>query len=245
MNDKIKNNRQAIKPNWLDLYTVESAKRKGLEKPNKFLGVSNETPKIPLVNEFFNIKQKTLSEVIKLRRSLREYADTFFTFEEFSYLIWETCRVESYRENAVFRTIPTAGASNSMETYVYVSRVEKLDEGIYLYLQDTHQLALIRKDKDLSTLVNDSLLKQLRNAPAVFFFTTIPSRTEYIYDFCAHKIIAIEAGHACQNLSLAAEVIDSGVCAICAYNQNKADGVLNLDGEEQFVIYCATVGKRK
>ena len=118
MNDRIKNNRQAIKPNWLDLYNIESAKRKGLEKPKQFLDVSEDIVKISLDYEFPNIKQKTLSEVIKSRRSLREYADSYFTFEEFSYLLWETCRVDSYRENAVFRNITTAGATNSIETYI-------------------------------------------------------------------------------------------------------------------------------
>jgi SagB-type dehydrogenase family enzyme len=245
MSDRIINNRQAIRPRWLDLYTLESAKRKGLDRPMQFLEVPEDTLKISLDVEFPNIKQKTLSEVIASRRSLREYRDTYLTFEELSYLLWETCRVDSFRENAVFRTIPTAGATNSMETYVYVNKVEKLKEGIYLYLQDTHQLALIKREKDLLENVNDSLLKQLRNAQAVFFFTTIPARTEYKYDFCAHKMIAIESGHACQNLSLAAEVIDAGVCAICAYDQEKVDKLLDIDGEEHFTMYCATVGKKK
>jgi SagB-type dehydrogenase family enzyme len=245
MSDRIKNNRQAIRPRWLDLYTLESAKRKGLDRPKQFLEVPEDTLKISLDVEFPNIKQKTLTEVIASRRSLREYRDTYLTFEELSYLLWETCRVDSFRENAVFRTIPTAGATNSMETYVYVNKVEKLKEGIYLYLQDTHQLALIKREKDLLENVNDSLLKQLRNAQAVFFFTTIPARTEYKYDFCAHKMIAIESGHACQNLSLAAEVIDAGVCAICAYDQEKVDKLLDIDGEEHFTMYCATVGKKK
>ncbi len=245
MSDRIKNNRQAIRPRWLDLYTLESAKRKGLDRPMQFLEVPEDTLKISLDVEFPNIKQKTLTEVIASRRSLREYRDTYLTFEELSYLLWETCRVDSFRENAVFRTIPTAGATNSMETYVYVNKVEKLKEGIYLYLQDTHQLALIKREKDLLENVNDSLLKQLRNAQAVFFFTTIPARTEYKYDFCAHKMIAIESGHACQNLSLAAEVIDAGVCAICAYDQEKVDKLLDIDGEEHFTMYCATVGKKK
>lgn len=57
-------------------------------------------------------------------------------------------------------------------------------------------------------------------------------------------MIAIEAGHACQTLSLAAEAIDSGACAICAYDQEKLDKTLKLDGEEHFTIYCATVGKK-
>ena len=57
-------------------------------------------------------------------------------------------------------------------------------------------------------------------------------------------MIAMEAGHACQNLYLAAESIDCGVVAIGAYHQQKADQLLELD-EEEFVIYAATLGKKQ
>lgn len=244
MNDLIKKNRETIKPNWLDLYTVESAKRKGLKRPEQFKEAPENSLVIDLLKRFDGIKQKTLNEVIASRRSLREYSDSYLTFEELSYLLWETSRVDEVRENAVFRTIPTAGATNSQETYIYVDKVEKVKSGIYLYLQKTHQLALIKRDKDLNNQVNDALLRQLRGAQVVFFFTAVPERTEYKYDFCAHKMIAIEAGHACQNLSLSAEIIDCGVCAICAYDQKKVDDVLAIDGDNHFTLYCATVGKK-
>ncbi len=227
------------------MYDANTPKRQGLEKPELFLRQGKDAEIISLISEFPSIKQKTLSECIASRRSLREYKDTFLSFEEISYLLWETSRVDYYRDNAVFRTIPTAGATNSMETYVFINNVEKIKSGIYLYLQDKHQLALVRREKQLDLKVNDALLKQLRGAQAVIFFTCIPARTEYKYAFCAHKMIAMEAGHACQNLSLSAEVINSGVCAICAYNQVLVDDLLNVDGEKHFTIYCATVGKKK
>ena len=245
MDERLKRNRETIKPNWLELYKIKSAKRQGLSRPEQFIKINKDVPHFDLEKDFDDIRQKTLKEVIKNRRSLREYEDTSLNFKEFSYLIWETLRLDSYKENAVFRTIPTAGATNSMETYIYINNVDNMDKGVYLYLQDKHKLALIKKDNNIETLINEALLRQLRGAQVVFFFTCVPERTEYKYDFCAHKMIAIEAGHACQNLSLAAEVVDSGVCAICAYDQKKADDVLGINGENQFTIYCATVGKKK
>jgi SagB-type dehydrogenase family enzyme len=245
INEKIKNNRLMLKPKWTDLYNLKTAKRQGLKRPDKFLRVNENKEKIALEKTFPNITQKTLTECIKNRRSLREYKDMQITLVELSYLLWETCRVDYYKDNAVFRTIPTAGATNSMETYVYLNNVKGLEKGIYHYLQDLHELSLVKRDKNLEADVNDSLLKQLRGAQLVVFFTAFPARTEYKYDFCAHKIIAMEAGHACQNLSLAAEVIDAGICAICAYNQTLVDKLLDLDGDNHFVIYCATVGKKK
>ncbi|WP_160684216.1 nitroreductase family protein [Clostridium sp. C2-6-12] len=59
----------------------------------------------------------------------------------------------------------------------------------------------------------------------------------------AHKMIAIDAGHVCQNLYLAAESIQCGCCAIGAYAQEKMDEFLQVDGEEEFTFYMATVGK--
>jgi len=40
-----------------------------------------------------------------------------------------------------------------------------------------------------------------------------------------------------------AEAIGAGVCAVAAYDQEALDAFLHLDGEEEFVIYLAPVGK--
>lgn len=177
MEDIIKRNRETIKPKWTDLYKANTAKKQGKERPEQFKSVPG-AKKIDLLKKFPNIKTKTLQEVIASRRSLRSYSEVNLSFEELSYLLWETCRLESYRENAVFRTIPTAGATNSMETYVFINRVQEVEKGIYLYFQESHSLVLIDNDDLIDEHVNEGLLKQLRNASLVFFFTCIPFRTE-------------------------------------------------------------------
>jgi SagB-type dehydrogenase family enzyme len=78
-----------------------------------------------------------------------------------------------------------------------------------------------------------------------FFWTAIPARMEWRYDLAAHKVIAIDAGHVCQNLYLAAQTIGAGVCAVAAYDQEACDELLGVDGEEEFTIYLAPVGKRR
>ncbi len=59
-----------------------------------------------------------------------------------------------------------------------------------------------------------------------------------------YRYLHMDAGHVCQNLYLAAESIGCGVCAIAAYNDDLLNQTLGLDGEELFVIYVASVGKR-
>lgn len=239
---KIKDNRRTIKEDWRDLKNIKTDRHLNIEPPKMFKQPTKNSKIIDLAKEFPNIKQKTLTECIKNRRSLRKYEDQELTLEELTYLLWETSRVDDYKPGVTFRTIPTAGATNSMETYVFINKVKGLSNGLYLYVQDKHQLSLI-DDDGLDEKVNEALNRQLRGAAVVFFFTATPYRTEYKYAHLSHKMIAIEAGHAGQNLSLAAEVIDCGAVAICAYVQEYCDNLLGI-GDEEFVTYAFTLGKK-
>jgi hypothetical protein len=81
---------------------------------------------IDLLKSFPNIKQKSLTEVIASRRSLRAYKDEPLTLEELSYVLWETARISFIKDGRSYKTIPTAGATNSTETYVFINDVKGL-----------------------------------------------------------------------------------------------------------------------
>lgn len=242
MKNEILNNRKAIKPSWQKLRDGKTDREKELPKPEMFK--RSEGIQVVLDKEFPNITQKTLSEVIASRRSLRQYKNEKMTKEEVSYLLWETSRVDFHKKSAVFRTIPTGGATNAMETYVFLQNIEGIDSGLYHYIQDQHTLTLLDDKNDIKERVNQSLWTQLRGANFTMLLTAIPYRSEYKYGFTAHKMIAMEMGHAGQNLSLAAEVIECGACCLAAYNQELADQVLGLDGVNEFAMYAITVGKK-
>lgn len=76
-----------------------------------------------------------------------------------------------------------------------------------------------------------------------FFRTAVFYRMEWRYGDASYKVIALDAGHVCQNLYLACEAVSAGACAIAAYDQKRADKLVGVDGEEEFVIYMAAVGK--
>ena len=81
------------------------------------------------------------------------------------------------------------------------------------------------------------------NSAVVFIWTAIPYRSEWRYSIIAHKMIAIDSGHVCQNLYLACGSIRAGTCGIGAYNHTKVDALLGVDGEEEFTVYLAPVGR--
>ena len=57
------------------------------------------------------------------------------------------------------------------------------------------------------------------------------------------KLIAQDSGHICQNLYLACEAIGAGTCAVAGYTQAPVDALVGVDGEDEFVVYLAPVGK--
>jgi SagB-type dehydrogenase family enzyme len=120
-----------------------------------------------------------------------------------------------------------------------------LERGIYRYLPLEHQIVFEHDDENLKENLVDAALGQpfFGNAPVTFIWTAIPYRMEWRYDIAAHKVIAIDAGHVCQNLYLACEAIKAGTCAVAAYNQTLMDQLLHVDGIDEFAIYMAPVGK--
>jgi SagB-type dehydrogenase family enzyme len=108
-----------------------------------------------------------------------------------------------------------------------------------------HKLCFLYAEPGLAQKVSNACNYQhfIGTGAVVFIWTAIPYRTEWRYSIISPKIIALDAGHACENLYLACESIDAGTCAIGAYNQEVLDGILGVDGEEEFAIYVAPVGK--
>ncbi|RPJ26119.1 MAG: SagB/ThcOx family dehydrogenase, partial [Planctomycetaceae bacterium] len=70
-------------------------------------------------------------------------------------------------------------------------------------------------------------------------------RMAWRYGERGYRYLFLDAGHVCQHLYLAAEMIGCGVCAIGAFDDTALNNVLELDGEALFVVYGATLGKKR
>jgi len=201
--------------------------------------------------ETLSIGDKPLADVVNQRRSRRSYSGDALSNEELSFLLWCSQGISHFdpkRENTPafhLRTVPSAGSRHPFETYLFVNRVEGIEPGPYRFLPLEHKLLPLDTEAGLPHALVDACYGQavVANAAVVFAWSAIPYRTEWRYGFIAHRMIAIDAGHVCQNLYLAAESIDAGACAMLAYNQQKMDALLGVDGNEEFTFYMATVGK--
>ena len=163
-----------------------------------------------------------------------------------SFLLWATQGIRKRTDDAhAFRTVPSAGCRHAFETYLCVLNVTGLKRGIYRYLPLEHQLLVVSHNEHLSEDIVTATFYQsfIGKAPVTFIWTTIPYRMEWRYHIAAHKVIAIDSGHVCQNLYLASSAINGGTCAVGAYHQELMDNLLDVDGDNEFTIYLAVVGK--
>jgi SagB-type dehydrogenase family enzyme len=187
-----------------------------------------------------------LQSAIRRRCSHRAFNRQPLSLEELSFLLWATQGIrERVDAGTALRTVPSAGARHALETYVCVLNVRDLEPGFYRYLPLEHQLLFEFHEEGVAGKIEQATLGQsfAAQGAVLFIWTAIPYRMEWCYALAAHKVIAIDAGHACQNLYLACEAVGAGTCAIGAYHQERIDQLLRVDGENEFAIYLAPVGK--
>jgi len=202
---------------------------------------------LPGTQEFSDLGRIDLFTAIRRRESVRTYRREELDLKEVAFLLWATQGVRRVLDAGhALRTVPSAGCRHSLETYLCVLHVAGLEPGVYRYLPLEHQLVFESAEQDLPRKLRQAVLGQPYPAQAAltFIWTTIPYRMEWRYGEASYKVIALDAGHACQNLYLACEAIGCGTCAVAAYDQPLMDRLLKVDGREEFTIYLAPVGRK-
>ncbi|MFP4661592.1 MAG: SagB/ThcOx family dehydrogenase [Halanaerobiales bacterium] len=227
--------------------TEKSDQEKGIGQPSLEKSYDGQNSiSLPDPSEL-DVDKVDLRVLVEQRKSLRSYADKELTQEELSFLLWMTQGVKKeVKGKATFRTVPSAGARHAFETYLLVNRVEGLEKGIYRYLAIKHKLAPIQLGDDLDDKVVEACLNQrfIKESAVTFLWSAVVERMTWRYKERSYRYLHLDAGHVCQNLYLAAENINSGVCAIAAYSDDDINRIIGIDGQQEFVIYMATVGKK-
>lgn len=244
--ERFRDNREFMKSRFKD--EVVSDQNKQIKQPPlvKPFEEKERIINLPKANNNILIK-KEVHDCINDRKSHRKYEDCLISIEELSYLLWATQGVKEIKGDnyATIRTVPSAGARHPFETYLAVNRVEGLQKGIYRYLPVEHQLLFLHEENDLEEKITEGTLGQkfAGTAQVNFIWSCTPYRTEWRYDYRSHKVMLLDAGHICQNLYIACEALGLGTCAIASYDQELMDRMTGIDGEEEFVVYVAPVGR--
>jgi SagB-type dehydrogenase family enzyme len=229
-------------------YLDMSDQSMGYPQPELEKGVEDTDRVIDLsLPKSIEIEDTGLRKAIEKRTSIRNYSSEPLSIEELSYLLWCTQGVkEVVRDVVTFRTVPSAGARHALETYILVNNVEGLEKGLYRFLPIEHKLVEVDMSKDIADRVKQGCLDQtfVKTSAVTFIWTAVAYRMAWRYGQRGYRYLHLDAGHTCQNLYLSAASVGCGVCAIAAFLDEEINPVIGVDGENEFVIYVATVGKK-
>ena len=195
---------------------------------------------LPLPQDY-NVHTADLTTAIQHRKSIRKYSTVPLALDELSHLLWCTQGVKEVVSGRTMRTVPSAGSRHALETWLVVNNVIGVQPGLYRFVATKHQLSLIAHavDGDIITEATKCCMDQafVKSAAALFIWVATPYRMTWRYSDRGYRYLYLD-------LYLAAESINAGVCAVAAYDDDRMNTFLGLDGENAFAIYMATVGHR-
>jgi SagB-type dehydrogenase family enzyme len=177
--------------------------------------------------------QVSLEAALQGRRSVRSFGDTPLTIEQIGQLLWAA---QGVTDDEGHRTAPSAGATYPLELDVVTA------DGLARYLPDGHRLAW-RGAVDLRATLAEAALGQaaVLEAPLVLVISGVQERTAARYGKRAERYVAMEAGHAAQNVLLEAVSLDLGAVLVGAFDDVAVRRLLGLaDGEAP--LYLVPVG---
>lgn len=153
------------------------------------------------------------------RRSVRAFAGTPLTVEQISQLLWAAQGITSADGK---RTAPSAMATYPLDVYVAVYDVDGMEPGVYRYIPEGHQAALI-KEGDQKAAIGT------RNNSAADFiitadFTMLTGRVGVI----GERFAALEVGHAAQNICLEATALGIGTVTTAGFREDSVRSTLSL-----------------
>jgi SagB-type dehydrogenase family enzyme len=185
----------------------------------------------------------SLEEVVLKRRSTRVFSSRSITRSQLSQLLW-ACQGTT---RGYYRTVPSAGATYSLEVFVLVGEggVESVDGGVYRYVPQGHSI-IHHLPGDLRKRLCSACLGQdfIRKAPLSFAVCAEYSRTTASYGDRGVRYVHMEVGHLGQNLALQGEAL--GLCSVMvgAFRDEEVSRVLNLPLELK-PLYVVPVGYSK
>ena len=188
-------------------------------------------------------KESYLYDVLKKRKSIRNYSDLPITKDQISYLLWASTGIQRHEIGFEYRTAPSAGALYPIETYIVVNNVKDIDKGVYHYNIKDHLLEEI-KSGDHSQITAKAALEQgmCAEGAVVFIWTAFFNRSKCKYGQRAYRYIYLDAGHIAGNLALTSTSLGLGSCQIAALFDDEVNEIIAVDGEEESTIYMSVVG---
>jgi len=233
-------------------YQKESAKPHDFKSwPKEWTTVYFKSyPRLPLISlPEIKALDFPLGKALILRRSEREFSGEPLELGELSQLLFYAAGITGKKEgdwNRSHRPYPSGGARFPLEIYLFCLKGrEKLAEGIYHYNVKDHSLEqLIENAKLREEIYPEAVWQEMMlKVPLVLVISAVFERTTMKYKDRGGRYALFEAGHLGQNIYLISKALGLQCCAIGGFDDDKFHRLLDIDGEEEAIIYVFALGQ--
>lgn len=196
----------------------------------------------------FEVPQVSVRDVLDWWEPSGFLQRTTLNLADLSYLLWYTQGVRGLVDDQVtLRHVPSCGNRHPLETYLIISGIGGLPEGLYRYLPLSHALALLKPDTCLVGEFGAACMNvaAVHLAPVTFAWTAVPQRATWGLGNRGYRGVLIDAGHVCQALIMTAACIGCEVRPIDLFHDALANQLLGCDGVNEYAVMMASVGRRE
>lgn len=145
----------------------------------------------------------------------------------------------------LLRAFPSAGGLYPVEVHVAALECASVERGIHHYDPTKHALARVSpcpSGPDLARLIFSDNLGD--TAAAALIFTGVFERTQAKYGERGYRFVLLEAGHAAQNVLLAAQALGLAAAPIGGFCEDALGAVMGLDPGKESPVYVVLIGGR-
>ncbi len=206
--------------------------------------------KLPPIKDLVD-NEKSLDEVIKSRRSVREFEDTALDrlalskILGFSYGVLDKVK-EPVVGDRLKRGVPSGGGIYAAEIYLGIRNVEGVAPGIYHYNVINHDLELLvpgdHTQKIFKICCDQPYAKE---AGVVVMISSVMERHKRKYGERGYRYALLDIGHLGQNIYLTCTALELAVMTTCGFFDDLGNGLLGLDGLDESLMYVAFIGNKK
>jgi SagB-type dehydrogenase family enzyme len=186
-------------------------------------------PKLPDVS---------LDAAIRGRKSIRQFSGEPVGLGQTSTLLHCAYgRLESHR-----RVVPSAGGLYSLELFLLALGVDDLPQGAYRYDTLAHGLEKLPAVPGRSVRSAFVVPTDADSSAALLVLAGVFWRTRFKYGTRGYRFVLLEAGHAAQNVLLAASALELAALPFGGFYDRQLDEILMLDSVHESVLYAMLVG---
>lgn len=204
-------------------------------------------PKMPLPREW-TAAEKSFDDLVLDRRTARSFGGGAISLPELAKTLYFSYGITA--DNAEtdfprpFRAAPSGGALFPLELYIYATRVEGLESGLYHFDPEDMSLDVLRTGDEIDRLAPILVQADLaRQAAALVFVTAVFYRSTFKYGDRGYRFVLLEAGHLAENAILAAGSIELASASIGGFADREADRYLGIDGLSESTVYALLLGR--